>query len=67
MMDNESFFRLCWLTLKAISSARLRKQMDEIECKVMGIRVTQQPPAKPSPKKSEGKKNEPTPEPIVPI
>lgn len=40
---NESFFRRCWLTLKA-TNPRLNKRMTEIECGIEGIRVREQKP-----------------------
>ncbi|MHC4364804.1 MAG: hypothetical protein ACYSTJ_04975 [Planctomycetota bacterium] len=50
-MLEDSFFRRCWLTLKA-TNPRLRKRMTEIECGIEGISV--HPQSKPSPKpKSE--------------
>ncbi len=51
MNTSEDFFRKCWLTLKAVSSSKMRKQMDDIEVQTEGIRVTPKPPS-PSPKKS---------------
>lgn len=51
-MNNDDFFRRAWLTLKAISNARIRKQMDEIECGIEGIRVRKDVP------KQEEKKND---------
>jgi hypothetical protein len=43
-MNEYSHFRRCWLTLRATASAKLRKQMDAIECAAEGIRI--QPPKK---------------------
>lgn len=60
MNTSEEFFRRCWLTLKAVSGSRLRKQMDDIEVQVEGIRITPKPPS-PSPKKS-GENNDNKPE-----
>lgn len=43
-MNNEDFFRHCWLTLKN-SKPRLRKYMDKIECTIEGAgRVTEEKP-----------------------
>lgn len=57
-MDNEQFFRHCWLTLKR-SRPNLRKYMDDIEILVEGAgKVANH---KPSPKnKSEDNKNDTT-------
>lgn len=49
-MNDEQFFRLCWLTLKK-SKPRMRKFMDNIECDI-GEALTVSPP------KKEGKKDE---------
>ena len=61
-MTESEFFRKCWLTLKAISSSKLRKQMDDIEVIVEGITIT------PSPVKmseeTNGKERE---KPIIPV
>lgn len=56
---SEDFFRKCWLTLKAVSSSKMRKQMDDIEVQVEGIRVTPKPSSPPSPNKSEENNGKP--------
>jgi hypothetical protein len=40
-MNDEAFYRRCWLTLKA-TNPRLRKRMTEIECGIEGIQVKEQ-------------------------
>ena len=60
MITSEDFFRRCWLTLKAVSSSKMRKQMDDIEVQTEGIRVTPKPPSpSPSPNKSEENNGKP--------
>ena len=43
-MDNEQFFRMCWLALKR-SKPRLRSFMDAIECELAGAPIIR--PTKP--------------------
>jgi len=33
----ETYFRMCWMTLKANGSAKLRGQMDKIEISLCGL------------------------------
>lgn len=33
----ETYFRMCWMTLKSEASGKLRKQMDDIEIKLCGL------------------------------
>jgi hypothetical protein len=52
-MGQDDYFQTCWLTLKAMRP-RLAKQMDYIEIKVFGIKVTEKKPKK---KVAEDKKS----------
>lgn len=62
-MNDEDFFRHCWLTLKN-SKPRLRKFMDKIECSIEGAgRVIDD---KPSRQKESKERSNDTPDPDQP-
>lgn len=62
-MNDEQFFRFCWLTLKR-SKPRLRKYMDKIEYTIAGAGIIKDESKSPK-EKSQEKPDDGKPEPVI--